>query len=141
MALFNFPSSMYGKGMILVIAVEALLVIIMQAVIVGLYLKSLVTTPLEPMIIDDQKNVAMSFAPYQDPRNPSRSIPAYMIVFVFAQLFQLVFAWDAVSHITSTLSMAMFFWFFVFPHFREAGSSPGPLCKLVYCCVNKNIAQ
>ncbi|KAK3822829.1 MAG: hypothetical protein J3Q66DRAFT_330223 [Benniella sp.] len=96
MALFNFPSSMYGKGMILVIAVEALLVIIMQAVIVGLYLKSLVTTPLEPMIIDDQKNVAMSFAPYQDPRNPSRSIPAYMIVFVFAQLFQLVFAWDAV---------------------------------------------
>ncbi|ORZ07787.1 hypothetical protein BCR41DRAFT_284613, partial [Lobosporangium transversale] len=26
----------------------------------------------------------------------SRSIPAYMIVFIFAQLFQLVFAWDAV---------------------------------------------
>ncbi|KAG0368285.1 hypothetical protein BGZ54_002287 [Gamsiella multidivaricata] len=92
--LFKFPSSTYGKSMVLVIAVEALLVIIMQAIIVGLYFHSLVDTPLPPPTSGLYANITMP--PYLDTRNQSRSIPAYLIVFVFAQLFQLVFAWDAV---------------------------------------------
>ncbi|KAI7831611.1 hypothetical protein BC939DRAFT_488979, partial [Gamsiella multidivaricata] len=91
--LFKFPSSTYGKSMVLVIAVEALLVIIMQAIIVGLYFHSLVDTPLPPPTSGLYANITMP--PYLDTRNQSRSIPAYLIVFVFAQLFQLVFAWDA----------------------------------------------
>ncbi|KAG0093614.1 hypothetical protein BGZ93_002842 [Podila epicladia] len=90
--LFNFPCSIYGKSLMLSIGFEALLVIIMQTVIVVLYFHSLRDTPLFPASgnTDDQLD------PYLDPRNQSRSIPAYMIVFVFAQLFQLVLAWDAV---------------------------------------------
>ncbi|KAI8348370.1 hypothetical protein B0O80DRAFT_462960 [Mortierella sp. GBAus27b] len=80
----RFPCSMYGKAMIIVIAVEAALVIAMQAVIVALYFQSLVDHQIS------------QYSPYLDPQNQSRAIPAYMIVFVFAQLFQLVFVWDAV---------------------------------------------
>ncbi|KAF9998536.1 hypothetical protein BGZ80_001549 [Entomortierella chlamydospora] len=90
--LFNFPCSSYGKGMILVIGIEALLVIIMQIILVGIYLKYLIETPMQP----DEANGGRVYSPYLDPRNQSRSIVAYLIVFVFAQLFQLVFAWDAV---------------------------------------------
>ncbi|KAF9286797.1 hypothetical protein BGZ68_002549 [Mortierella alpina] len=89
----RFPCSTYGKALILVIAVEALLVIIMQVVIVLLYFDSLVDDP------PGQKAEAISttnLPPYLDPLNQSRSIPAYLMVFVFAQLFQLVIAWDAV---------------------------------------------
>ncbi|KAG0273135.1 hypothetical protein BGZ95_011043 [Linnemannia exigua] len=92
--LFRFPCSAYGKGLIGVIGVEALLVIIMQVVIVTLYFASLIDDPLEAPIIGPNKGV--SLPPYLDIRNESRSIPAYLIVFVFAQLFQLIFAWDAV---------------------------------------------
>ncbi|KAG0361717.1 hypothetical protein BGX24_005298 [Mortierella sp. AD032] len=92
--LFRFPCSAYGKGLIGVIGVEALLVIIMQVVIVTLYFGSLIDNPLEPPTEGPNKGV--SLPPYLDIRNESRSIPAYLIVFVFAQLFQLVFAWDAV---------------------------------------------
>ncbi|KAF9939009.1 hypothetical protein BGZ67_010140 [Mortierella alpina] len=89
----RFPCSTYGKAMILVVAVEAVLVIIMQVVIVILYFDSLVDEPPE------QKAgviTTVSLPPYLDPLNQSRSIPAYLMVFVFAQLFQLVIAWDAV---------------------------------------------
>ncbi|KAF9963119.1 hypothetical protein BGZ65_005866 [Modicella reniformis] len=93
-SLFHFPSSVYGKGMILVIGVEALLVIIMQAIIVSLYFQSLIDKPLTAEVSGWNRD--KNFSPHLDPRNQSRAIPAYMIVFVFAQLFQLVFAWDAV---------------------------------------------
>ncbi|KAG0210739.1 hypothetical protein BGX28_009014 [Mortierella sp. GBA30] len=92
--LAKFPCSNYGKAMILVIAAEAVLVIIMQAVIVSLYFGSLVKDPQPPATTGP--NADVSFPPYLDPQNQSRSIPAYLIVFVFAQLFQLVIAWDAV---------------------------------------------
>ncbi|KAG0273005.1 hypothetical protein BGZ96_005072, partial [Linnemannia gamsii] len=92
--LFNFPCSVYGKGLIGVIGVEALLVIIMQVVIVVLYFDSLVDDSLLPPT--DGPNANIPLPPYLDIRNESRAIPAYLIVFVFAQLFQLVFAWDAV---------------------------------------------
>ncbi|KAF9572658.1 hypothetical protein EC968_009558 [Mortierella alpina] len=89
----RFPCSTYGKAMILVVAIEALLVIIMQVVIVILYFDSLVDdSPEQP----GGTIPAVSLPPYLDPRNQSRSIPAYLMVFVFAQLFQLVIAWDAV---------------------------------------------
>lgn len=84
--LFNFPCSTYGKSMILVIGIEALLVIIMQSVIVAMYFNHLTQEQLTP-----------GLPAYLDPKNQSRSIPAYMLVFVFAQLFQLVLTWDAVS--------------------------------------------
>ncbi|KAF9187531.1 hypothetical protein BGZ51_001246 [Haplosporangium sp. Z 767] len=90
--LAKFPCSTYGKSLMLVIAIEALLVIIMQAVIVVEYFKALRDTPLE----GTEDYPYDSTPPYLDPRNKSRSIPAYLIVFVFAQLFQLVLAWDAV---------------------------------------------
>ncbi|KAF9321491.1 hypothetical protein BG003_001613 [Podila horticola] len=83
--LFNFPCSTYGKSMILVIGIEALLVIIMQSVIVAMYFNHLTQEQLTP-----------GLPAYLDPKNQSRSIPAYMLVFVFAQLFQLVLTWDAV---------------------------------------------
>ncbi|KAG0346707.1 hypothetical protein BG004_001047 [Podila humilis] len=83
--LFNFPCSTYGKSMILVIGIEALLVIIMQAVVAAMYYNHLTKESMTP-----------DLPPYLDTDNRSRSIPAYMIVFVFAQLFQLVLAWDAV---------------------------------------------
>ncbi|KAK3833758.1 MAG: hypothetical protein JOS17DRAFT_789134 [Linnemannia elongata] len=92
--LYSFPCSVYGKGLIGVIGVEALLVIIMQVVIVVLYFGSLVDYSLPPPL--DGPNAGISLPPYLDTRNQSRAIPAYLIVFVFAQLFQLVFAWDAV---------------------------------------------
>ncbi|KAG0289763.1 hypothetical protein BGZ97_006398 [Linnemannia gamsii] len=92
--VFNFPCSIYGKGLIGVIGVEALLVIIMQVVIVVLYFDSLVDNSLPPPQYGPNANVQLP--PYLDIRNESRAIPAYLIVFVFAQLFQLVFAWDAV---------------------------------------------
>ncbi|KAF8928144.1 hypothetical protein BGZ58_009856 [Dissophora ornata] len=88
--LFNFPCSSYGKALMLVIAMEALLVIIMQAIIVIKYFWALRDTPLAPEPGEDVQQ------PYLDTRNQSRSIPAYLIVFVFAQLFQLFLAWDAV---------------------------------------------
>ncbi|KAF9215367.1 hypothetical protein BGZ59_001547 [Podila verticillata] len=90
--LFNFPCSVYGKSLMLSIGFEALLVIIMQSVIVVLYFRSLRDTPLFPA----SGNPLDALPPYLDPRNQSRSIPAYMIVFVFAQLFQLALAWDAI---------------------------------------------
>ncbi|KAF9437746.1 hypothetical protein BGZ76_011276 [Entomortierella beljakovae] len=93
--LYRFPCSNYGKSMMLVIGIEALLVIIMQIIIVVLYFKSLTDVDLEP-IIGNSSNAGKSFPPYLDPRNPSRAIAAYLIVFVFAQLFQLVLTWDAV---------------------------------------------
>ncbi|KAG0083991.1 hypothetical protein BGZ92_010290 [Podila epicladia] len=83
--LFNFPCSTYGKSMILVIGIEALLVIIMQSVIVAMYFNHLTQTEVTP-----------GLPAHLDSRNQSRSIPAYMLVFVFAQLFQLVLTWDAV---------------------------------------------
>ncbi|KAF9963906.1 hypothetical protein BGZ70_007106 [Mortierella alpina] len=89
----RFPCSTYGKGMILVVAVEAVLVIIMQVVIVLLYFDSLVDdSPKQSADVITTVNLP----PYLDPRNQSRSIPAYLMVFVFAQIFQLVIAWDAV---------------------------------------------
>ncbi|KAF9960790.1 hypothetical protein BGZ72_005955 [Mortierella alpina] len=87
--LFRFPCSTYGKALMLVIALEALLVIIIQTVIVVKYFDALRDTP----IIDDSSDPQ---PPHLDKNNMSRSIPAYLIVFVFAQLFQLVLAWDAV---------------------------------------------
>ncbi|ORY96043.1 hypothetical protein BCR41DRAFT_314909 [Lobosporangium transversale] len=54
-----------------------------------MYFKALRDTPLVRPGVDIQE-------PYLDTDNESRSIPAYLIVFVFAQLFQLVLAWDAV---------------------------------------------
>ncbi|KAF9122757.1 hypothetical protein BGX30_001801, partial [Mortierella sp. GBA39] len=92
--LYRFPCSVYGKSLIGVIGVEALLVIIMQVVIVVLYFGSLVDDPLPPPL--DGPNAGISLPPYLDTRNQSRAIPAYLIVFVFAQLFQLVLTWDAV---------------------------------------------
>ncbi|KAF9198083.1 hypothetical protein BGZ49_001210 [Haplosporangium sp. Z 27] len=92
--LFNFPCSNYGKAIITIIGVEALLVIIMQIVIVVHYFSDLIDDPMAPAT--EGINAGISFPPSLDPRNQSRSIPAYLIVFVFAQLFQLVFAWDAV---------------------------------------------
>ncbi|KAG0039784.1 hypothetical protein BGZ82_006806 [Podila clonocystis] len=83
--LFNFPCSTYGKSMILVIGIEALLVIIMQSVIVAMYFNHLTQDQITP-----------GMPAYLDTKNQSRSIPAYMLVFVFAQLFQLVLTWDAV---------------------------------------------
>ncbi|KAG0023041.1 hypothetical protein BGZ81_008275 [Podila clonocystis] len=83
--LFNFPCSTYGKSMILVIGIEALLVIIMQSVIVAMYFSHLTQDQITP-----------GMPAYLDTKNQSRSIPAYMLVFVFAQLFQLVLTWDAV---------------------------------------------
>ncbi|KAG0368130.1 hypothetical protein BGZ54_002614 [Gamsiella multidivaricata] len=88
--LFNFPCSTYGKALMLVIALEALLVIIMQVVIVVKYFHALRDTPLLPEPGDEPQ------PPHLDSRNQSRSIPAYLMVFVFAQLFQLLLAWDAV---------------------------------------------
>ncbi|KAF9112995.1 hypothetical protein BGX27_002391 [Mortierella sp. AM989] len=88
MKFVRFPCSAYGKGLILIIAIEALLVIIMQTIIVVMYFQALRDTP----VVAQQNRE--SVAPYID--NTSRSIPAYLIVFVFAQLFQLVLAWDAV---------------------------------------------
>lgn len=105
--LFNFPCSIYGKSLMLSIGFEALLVIIMQTVIVVLYFRSLRDTPLFPA----SGNPLDALPPYLDPRNQSRSIPAYMIVFVFAQLFQLALAWDAVS-CQLFPPPATWFWFF-----------------------------
>jgi hypothetical protein len=106
--VFNFPCSIYGKGLIGVIGVEALLVIIMQVVIVVLYFDSLVDNSLPPPQYGPNANVQLP--PYLDIRNESRAIPAYLIVFVFAQLFQLVFAWDAVS--VFSLSIYAEYYFF-----------------------------
>lgn len=89
--LFKFPCSTNGKALMLVIGLEALLVIIIQTIIVVKYFDALRDTPIEPRI--GQKMMP----PYLDSGNASRAIPAYLIVFVFAQLFQLVLAWDAVS--------------------------------------------
>ncbi|KAH7045540.1 hypothetical protein BKA57DRAFT_82550 [Linnemannia elongata] len=88
--LFKFPCSTNGKALMLVIGLEALLVIIIQTIIVVKYFDALRDTPIEPRI--GQKMMP----PYLDSGNASRAIPAYLIVFVFAQLFQLVLAWDAV---------------------------------------------
>lgn len=100
--LFRFPCSTKGKALILVIGLEALLVIIIQTIIVAKYFDALRDTPIEPRI--GQKKMP----PYLDSGNASRAIPAYLIVFVFAQLFQLVLAWDAVSldcrYVSTTLS-------------------------------------
>ncbi|KAF9942054.1 hypothetical protein BGZ65_011355 [Modicella reniformis] len=88
--LVKFPCSIYGKSLLLVFSIEALLVIVMQIIIVVKYFQALRDTPLhyEPN--------AHVFQPYLDPGNKSRSIVAYLIVFAFAQLFQIVMAWDAV---------------------------------------------
>ncbi|KAF9119991.1 hypothetical protein BGX30_003432, partial [Mortierella sp. GBA39] len=88
--LFRFPCSTNGKALLLVIGLEALLVIIIQIIIVIKYFAALRDTPIEPRIGQKQ------MPPYLDSGNASRAIPAYLIVFVFAQLFQLVLAWDAV---------------------------------------------
>ncbi|KAF9929402.1 hypothetical protein FBU30_001606 [Linnemannia zychae] len=88
--LFRFPCSTNGKALLLTICIEALLVIIMQTVIVVKYFNALRDTPIEPSLGEEL------LPPYLDNRNQSRSIPAYLIVFVFAQLFQLVLAWDTV---------------------------------------------
>lgn len=63
----------------------------MQTVIVVKYFAALRDTPIKPAFGETRV-----LEPYLDSRNVSRSIPAYLIVFVFAQLFQLVLAWDAV---------------------------------------------
>jgi hypothetical protein len=89
--LFKFPCSTNGKALMLVIGIEALLVIILQTIIVVKYFDALRDTPIEPRYGEKKMD------PYVDSRNGSRAIPAYLIVFVFAQLFQLVLAWDAVS--------------------------------------------
>ncbi|KAF8927704.1 hypothetical protein BGZ47_001988 [Haplosporangium gracile] len=88
--LFRFPCSTNGKALMLVIGLEALLVIIFQTIIVIKYFDALRDTPIEPRIGEKM------MPPYLDSGNASRAIPAYLIVFVFAQLFQLVLAWDAV---------------------------------------------
>ncbi|KAF9909053.1 hypothetical protein EC991_009114 [Linnemannia zychae] len=91
--LFRFPCSFNGKALMLVIGMEALLVAILQACIVVKYFQALRDTPIEP----SYKNpVQEPSPPYLDLDNQSRAIPAYLIVFVFAQLFQLLLAWDAV---------------------------------------------
>ncbi|KAG0261058.1 hypothetical protein DFQ27_003159 [Actinomortierella ambigua] len=90
--LYQFPCSTYGKWFMGVFALEAVLVIILQSIIVKMYFDALRPTPYEfaPPGFDTTP------LPYLDPRNASRSIPAYLLVFVFANIFQLVLAWDAV---------------------------------------------
>jgi len=90
--LVRFPCSSNGKALMLVIALEALLVIVVQTVVVVKYFKALRDTPV--IDFDIPQNTS---PPYLDTDNSSRAIPAYLIVFVFAQLFQFVLAWDAVS--------------------------------------------
>lgn len=90
--MVRFPCSTYGKALMAVIALEALLVIIVQTVIVVKYFKALRDTP-----VIDYDTPTNTSPPYLDTNNSSRAIPAYLIVFVFAQLFQFVLAWDAVS--------------------------------------------
>ncbi|KAG0051085.1 hypothetical protein BGZ83_004117 [Gryganskiella cystojenkinii] len=89
--LVQFPCSTYGKALMTVIALEALLVIIIQTVIVVKYFQALRDSP-----VIDYDNPSNDSPPYLDTNNSSRAIPAYLIVFVFAQLFQFVLAWDAV---------------------------------------------
>lgn len=96
--LVKFPCSIYGKSLLLVFSIEALLVIIMQIIIVVIYFKALRDSPLSIDVTDRE-----TYEPHLDPRNLSRAIVAYLIVFVFAQLFQIVMAWDAVSLKTGPL--------------------------------------
>ncbi|KAG0372931.1 hypothetical protein BGX24_012390 [Mortierella sp. AD032] len=91
--LFRFPCSTNGKALMLIIGIEALLVAILQARIVVMYFQALRDTPIEPA---HDNPIQEPSPPYLDLGNQSRAIPAYLIVFVFAQLFQLVLAWDAV---------------------------------------------
>ncbi|KAK3812248.1 MAG: hypothetical protein J3Q66DRAFT_349874 [Benniella sp.] len=95
--LVKFPCSIYGKSLLLVFSLEALLVIIMQIIIVVKYFVALRDSPVYNSNIE----------PYLDPNNPSRAIVAYLIVFVFAQLFQIVMAWDAVRA-QNTIQMIAF---------------------------------
>ena len=97
--LIRFPCSTYGKALMIVIALEALLVIIIQTVIVVKYFQALRSSP-----VVDYDNASNDSPPYLDTGNSSRAIPAYLIVFVFAQLFQFVLAWDAVSLRTPIVS-------------------------------------
>ncbi|GJJ71314.1 hypothetical protein EMPS_03664 [Entomortierella parvispora] len=90
--LYRFPCSTNGKALLSLIAVEALIVIAMQAVIVGLYFQHLVKEPVP----NPDDPTAPLLPPYLDIQNVSRSVPAYLIVFVFAQIFQWVMTWDAV---------------------------------------------
>ncbi|KAG0230191.1 hypothetical protein BGW42_001110 [Actinomortierella wolfii] len=90
--LYRFPCSTYGKWFLGVFALEAVLVIILQSVVVAKYFQALRPDPYHV----SPKGMDNPVPPYLDPRNVSRSIPVYLIVFVFANLFQLVLAWDAV---------------------------------------------
>ncbi|KAF9970900.1 hypothetical protein BGZ73_006252 [Actinomortierella ambigua] len=90
--LYQFPCSNYGKAFMGVFALEAVLVIILQSVIVAMYFKALRPDPYDFA----PQGMTITPPPYLDQRNVSRSIPAYLLVFVFANLFQLVLAWDAV---------------------------------------------
>ncbi|KAG0049148.1 hypothetical protein BGZ83_006006 [Gryganskiella cystojenkinii] len=84
--LYRFPCSTNGKALLALIGIEAAIVIAMQAAVVGLYFEDLIKAPAP----------GSQVAPYLDQNNVSRSVPAYLIVFVFAQLFQWVMTWDAV---------------------------------------------
>ncbi|KAG0229142.1 hypothetical protein BGX31_006312 [Mortierella sp. GBA43] len=99
--LVKFPCSIYGKSLLLVFSLEAMLVIIMQIIIVLKYRESLadISPQLEPGEPVEE--------PLVDSNNPSRPIVAYLIVFVFAQLFQIVMAWDAVRA-QNTIQMIAF---------------------------------
>jgi hypothetical protein len=114
--LVKFPCSIYGKSLLLVFSLEALLVIIMQIIVVVKYFVALRDSPVYDSNIE----------PYLDPNNPSRAIVAYLIVFVFAQLFQIVMAWDAVS-LPILLSS------FAFILFRLSACPRRVMIKMIHC--------
>ncbi|KAJ3053555.1 hypothetical protein HK097_003984 [Rhizophlyctis rosea] len=70
------PTTKYGRLTLFAVLIEAIIVIILESVVAAIFWK------------------------YFDvnEKGPARGVPVYLIIFIIAQLFQIVLCWDAVWH-------------------------------------------
>ncbi|KAJ3078678.1 hypothetical protein HK102_004318 [Quaeritorhiza haematococci] len=72
------PATKFGRLTLAAVLVEAVVVIILESVIAAIFLKY--------------------FDLLGGPNGAQRGVPVYLIIFILAQLFQIVLCWDAVWH-------------------------------------------
>ncbi|KAJ3291725.1 hypothetical protein HK104_005863 [Borealophlyctis nickersoniae] len=74
------PSTLYGKLTLFAVLIEAITVIILESVVAAIFWKYY--NPGEAIGVG----------------GATRGVPVYLIIFIIAQLFQIVLCWDAVWH-------------------------------------------
>ncbi|KAJ3026389.1 hypothetical protein HDV00_011974, partial [Rhizophlyctis rosea] len=71
------PATLYGRLTLFAVLIEAIIVIILESVVAAIFWK---------------------YLPVNGENGPARGVPVYLIIFIIAQLFQIVLCWDAVWH-------------------------------------------